>query len=172
MYNQYIKPDNVKYDNRFILNQDKSLPKCVIVDIDGTTSLINGRNPFDDSKIHTDLPNNPVIGLIKRFSQLYAYDFMNSDGQINNKIIFMSGRMDKCRQETVQWLTSHEIPFDHLYMRKTNDYRSDSIVKKELYEEHIKGKYYVESVFDDRDSVVKTWRELGLLCCQVYYGNF
>ena len=64
------------------------------------------------------------------------------------------------------------FPDQQLFMRKKDDYRQDAIVKKELYEEHIKDKYYVEAVFDDRDQVVNMWREEGLLCCQVYYGNF
>ena len=57
-------------------------------------------------------------------------------------------------------------------MRKTKDFRSDSIIKTEIYNEFIKDKYFVDLVLDDRDSVVKTWRDLGLLCLQVYYGDF
>ena len=57
-------------------------------------------------------------------------------------------------------------------MRKKGDHRKDSIVKKELYEEHIKNRYEVLCVFDDRNQVVDMWREEGLLCCQVYYGDF
>ena len=81
--------------------------------------------------------------------------------------------MDKCRNQTEKWLKDNNIYYDDLFMRKTNDYRQDSVVKKELYERHIENKYYVEAWFDDRDQVVKMIREeLGLLCLQVYYGNF
>lgn len=173
MYNQYLKPSNTKTDTRLITQQDKSLPKCIIVDIDGTLALINGRSPYDDSKIYTDKPNQPVIDLIKRFKLIYDFERMESDGEINSKIILMSGRMDKCLSQTTDWLKQNNVPWDFLLMRKTNDYRQDSIVKKELYERHIRDEYYVEAIFDDRDSVVKMWREeLGLLCLQVYYGNF
>jgi hypothetical protein len=57
-------------------------------------------------------------------------------------------------------------------MRKLNDNRPDDIIKKELYDQYIKGKYFVKFVLDDRDSVVRMWRNEGLLCLQVYYGNF
>ena len=173
MYKNYVKHKLTKTDTRYIAQQDKKLPKCIIVDIDGTTSLINGRSPYDDSKIYTDKPNQYVIDIIKRFKSFYDFETMESDGEISNKIIFMSGRMDKCREQTEKWLKDNNVYYDFLYMRKTDDFRQDSIVKKELFEEHVKDKYYVEAWFDDRDQVVKMIREeLGLLCLQVYYGNF
>jgi hypothetical protein len=57
-------------------------------------------------------------------------------------------------------------------MRTEGDHRSDDIVKKEIYEKRIAPQYDVVIVFDDRDKVVKMWRDLGLLCGQVYYGDF
>ena len=70
--------------------------------------------------------------------------------------------MDNCREDTLKRLEINEIPCSELLMRKADDVRKDSIVKREMYEEHIKGKYNVKFVFDDRPQVVKTWRELGL----------
>jgi hypothetical protein len=58
-------------------------------------------------------------------------------------------------------------------MRAENDGRKDSIVKKELFEQHIVGKYYIDLVIDDRNQVVEMWRkDLGLTCLQVDYGDF
>ncbi len=49
-----------------------------------------------------------------------------------------------------------------LLMRAPGDSRRDSIVKRELYEKHIKGKYNVVAVFDDRPSVIREcWQALG-----------
>jgi hypothetical protein len=59
-----------------------------------------------------------------------------------------------------------------LFMRNANDYRPDEIVKKEIYEREIKGKYDIICVFDDRNKVVDMWREEGFLCCQVAEGDF
>lgn len=148
-------------DNRFILNQDWTLPSCIICDLDGTISLHNGRSAFDYSKICTDKPNEPLVNLLKI---------------LNNEIdvIFFSGRegTKECREETENWLNSHVCIPHKLYMRSEKDYRSDEIIKEELYNKYIKDKYYCIAIFDDRDRVVKKWRELGLLCCQVYYGDF
>ncbi len=62
--------------------------------------------------------------------------------------------------------------FTELYMRANKDQRSDFIVKKELYDAHIKGKYNVVAVFDDRPSVCNgLWRPLGLPLFQVGDGD-
>lgn len=57
-------------------------------------------------------------------------------------------------------------------MRGVDDLRNDAIVKKELAERYILPMYNVRGVFDDRDRVVKMWRELGLTCYQCAYGSF
>ncbi len=51
--------------------------------------------------------------------------------------------------------------------------RKNAIIKKELFEQQIAEKYFIELVLDDRDQVVDMWRlELGLPCLQVNYGDF
>jgi len=50
---------------------------------------------------------------------------------------------------------------------------TSGLLKKELYDAHVKDKYDVLFVLDDRDQVVNMWRnELGLACFQVANGNF
>lgn len=152
MYKQHVKHKIVKTDSRYILEQDLSLPKCIICDIDGTLALINGRNPYDDSLIHNDRLNKPVRNI------LYVYKLLGY------RIIILSGRTDNCKEQTLKWLISNQIFFEDLYMRKSGDFRQDAVVKKEIYEKYIKGKYYVDFVLDDRNQVVDMWREEGLLC--------
>jgi len=81
--------------------------------------------------------------------------------------------MDSSQPQTERWLAKHNVPYDMLIMRKHTDTRKDSIIKKEIFDEHIKGKYFVRFVLDDRNQVVDMWRQdLGLPCLQVYYGDF
>ena len=160
MYKRYLKPSILKTDNRFILNQNPRLCECIICDIDGTLALMTGRSPFDDTKIHTDKLNNEVAQILRDYWMNDMY------------IIIISGRQDKCRKETEEWLDNNGIPYDSLYMRETGDFRPDEIIKEEIYNEHIKNQYYVKFVLDDRNKVVDMWRKLGLLCLQVYYGEF
>jgi predicted kinase len=156
MYEKYLRPAPPKVD------YNESLSDCIIVDIDGTLAIRNGRSPFDWARVGEDLPNTPIVDLVWQFIW-----------ETDDDVIFVSGRDAVCREETMKWLVSHfETPFLTLHMRPEGDTRDDRIVKKEIYEREIKGKYNVRFVLDDRDKVVRMWRDLGLTCLQVAEGNF
>lgn len=143
--------------------QNDKLPKCILVDIDGTIAHMgDGRGPFEWHKVDQDAPDEQVLNIIRALSRA-GYN-----------IIFMSGRDESCRALTEEWLiTYYACNAVGLYMRPENNYQKDNIVKRDLFDKYIKDKYYVEAVFDDRDQVVQMWREeLGLKCLQVAYGNF
>jgi len=58
-------------------------------------------------------------------------------------------------------------------MRKANDFRKEAIIRRELFDAEIAGKYFIEFVLDCLNQVVDMWRkELHLPCFQVNYGNF
>lgn len=143
------------------LQQDKSLPKAIICDLDGTLSILNGRNPYDASSCENDLLNEPVANALKIAKNQ------------NYKIILLSGREDIYRKSTLLFLEKHAIRYDALLMRNTNDFRKDSVIKREIFEREIFGKYFVEFLLDDRNQVVDMWRnDLKLPCFQVNYGDF
>jgi predicted kinase len=147
-------------------------PEAVICDLDGTLALIHGRSPYDATDCDIkDLPNIPVIETIK------------AHFNAGRKIIFCSGREDKYRPETVRFIEKHlRMPSDRmpnvntfsyqLHMRKTDDFRKDAVIKEEIYQGEIEGKYNVLCVLDDRNQVVEFWRSKGLTCFQVAEGNF
>jgi predicted kinase len=158
IYEKYLAPPVIP------LQQDDTLPKAIIVDIDGTIAQMGKRSPFDWEKVHLDTPKTHIINLVKGLA-LAGY-----------QIIFMSGRDEVCREISGEWIARHfgwTPEHYRLYMRPQNDYRKDSLIKRELFDQHIRGKYYVETVIDDRNQVVDMWRkELGLTCLQVDYGEF
>ena len=45
-------------------------------------------------------------------------------------------------------------------MRKDGDYRKDTIVKGEMYDQMLADGYEPTMVFDDRPSVLRMWREI------------
>lgn len=149
MHKQFLAPKPENYEPK------AGLPWAVICDIDGTLALHNGRNPYDCSTCENDLLNKSVAAAIAPFS-----------------VILVSGREEKWREKTELWLLSHAIKFEELYMRPTDDFRKDWVVKKELFESQIKPFYNIVSVFDDRNRVVDMWRSLGLTCLQVANGDF
>jgi predicted kinase len=138
--------------------------KCILVDIDGTMALMNGRSPFDWWAVGTDLPNQAIVDLVWVYSRsAWASDI---------EVIFMSGRDEVCRPETTKWLAELGFSSNKLFMRPQGDTRADHIVKLELFDEHIRHNYNVQFVLDDRKQVVDMWRRLGLTCLQVAPGDF
>ena len=77
-----------------------------------------------------------------------------------------------CRAETEKWLEDKEVEYVALFMRPEGDHRKDNIVKEEIFNNHIRNKYNVIFVLDDRNQVVEMWRSLGLKCLQVADGDF
>ena len=142
---------------------DENLPDCIICDLDGTLSLMTTRGPFEFLRCIEDDVNEPVRDILKSFS----------DGSNwAPKIILMSGRDGIAKLKTEGWLSKHNIGYDELHMRTAGDSRKDSIVKEELFDANIRGKYNVKFVLDDRNQVVDKWREMGLTCLQCAPGDF
>lgn len=133
---------------------------AVMVDIDGTLALHNGRSPYDLTRCGDDLPNQGVIDAVRAAA---------ANGM---QVIYCSGREDSAREVTAAWLKAQVGVDGALHMRAANDKRKDSIVKRELFDQHIRGRYDVRYVLDDRQQVVDMWRALGLTVFQVAKGDF
>jgi predicted kinase len=136
-------------------------PGAVLVDIDGTVALMAARSPYDETRVHEDRPNEPIIAAVRA---------MHGAGW---RIVFCSGRTDACRAATEAWLDEHvAVPYFGLHMRAAGDMRKDAIVKSEIFDREIRTTYNVLGVFDDRAQVVRMWRALGLTVFQVAEGDF
>lgn len=83
------------------------------------------------------------------------------------------GRTGTCYDLTRSWIVEHVgIADPELYMRAEHDRRKDAVVKREMFETHLTGQDVLCAI-DDRDQVVRMWRdELGLTCLQVADGDF
>lgn len=134
-------------------NQEK---QYIVCDIDGTIAMMGDRSPFDWQKVGMDTPIQPVIDVLKNFTEKGV------------NVIFVSGRDEECRGITETWLKDiAKVEYVDLIMRPNKDYRPDYEVKKEIYENHLKDKVNILFVFDDRPQVVKMWRELGFFVFDV-----
>lgn len=132
---------------------------CIIVDIDGTLADMNGRNPYDASTCENDLPRHHVIELIRciRLARvLYT--------------VVVSGREDTYREQTERWLTQYLGNYNFLFMRPGGDGRADTIIKQEIFEREIEPNYNVKWVIDDRPTVIRMWKSLGLPVLDVGHG--
>lgn len=140
--------------------------KTVIFDLDGTLCDISHRlhfirdgdnnwNAFFKACVH-DKPKENIIELLK--SLQYA----------EHKILIVSGRSEKVKDQTNDWLHNQSIFYDDLIMRPEGDFTPDHILKKRWLDEEKFGK--LEDILftvDDRDCVVQMWRDAGLTCLQV-----
>lgn len=132
---------------------DPNLPMAIIVDIDGTLAHMGDRRrPYEWAKVGLDEIDEGVAHLVDAV-KLMGYA----------KVFLFSGRDGVCRPETEEWLERHDIEHDGLTMRPVGDTRKDTDVKREMYDQVIKGEYNVLFVVDDRPQVVRMWQdELGL----------
>jgi hypothetical protein len=162
---------------------EERMKDIIICDLDGTLCDITHRlihvkpktkkdwGAFFDGVLD-DVVNEPVLRVLQ---EMTLGNCGCSYGE-RREIIFCSGRPERCRADTVEWLRRAEEDRFHpenykLYMREDGDYRSDVIVKQEILDAHI-DKDRVLFVLDDRQSVVDMWRRNGLTCFQVAEGNF
>lgn len=142
-------------------------PKAVLVDLDGTVAHNDGHRSFYDySKVRGDSVHHDIVELVKMFAWAYGY-----------KVIFVSGREDICREDTIEWLADRcdlreGEDYIGLFMRDAGDGRDDGIVKLEIFDREIRDHYDVRYVLDDRDRVVAAWRSIGLRVLQVQDGDF
>ncbi|MFH4530221.1 phosphatase domain-containing protein [Vibrio diabolicus] len=148
--------------------------KTVLVDLDGTLALNKHRSHFISKSNRNkpdwisyfnacdkDQPNVPVIESVNALKQQGHY------------IHIFSARGDIVRDKTIKWLSLHGVMYDKLTMREMDTYTPDEILKRFwLLDFYPNYKEDILCVFDDRDKVVKMWRELGLVCFQVAEGNF
>jgi len=138
---------------------DPELPDCYLCDIDGTLAQMNGRGPFEWMKVDTDLPRKAVIDVVNALAE-------------SKTMILLSGRDGVCKELSQDWLEAEKVNHHDFFIRPAGDNRKDTLIKEEIYFKHIKGKYNVLGVFDDRDQVVHMWRHYGLDVFQVNYGAF
>jgi hypothetical protein len=154
MYRDFLQPKPP------VIKFDPALPIAIVCDLDGTLALLNGRNPYDAARCEEDIVNEPVADILKTYF-LAGYT-----------ILLASGRSDIHRPQTERWLDKHSIQYNALYMRVEGDFRKDAIIKREIYEHHMQGRYNIKFVLDDRNQVVELWRSLGLTVLQVAEGDF
>lgn len=145
--------------------------KCVIiVDLDGTVCNHDHRAHFAEekdwdayhAKLIGDTVNHHIVSILEAMSASHYY------------ILACTGRPEKYRLKTIEWLATNQVPIDDILMRPNNNFDSDANLKIELVSEYFDGfgEEYVNFVLDDRDSVVEAWRDNNFKCLQVQEGNF
>tara|TARA_B100000749_G_C18442568_1_gene472884 strand:+ start:1409 stop:1909 length:501 start_codon:yes stop_codon:yes gene_type:complete len=107
-----------------------------------------------------DLPIIPTLAVLEA---------MHESG---HQVWIWTGRSDIAKEQTEEWLLMHgvspDIIFNRLKMRQADDRRNDDEVKPVWIEEC----GMPDIVFEDRNRVVKAWREKGILTYHVADADF
>jgi hypothetical protein len=144
----------------------------IICDIDGTVADLTHRlpliersgrkdwNAFFDA-CGEDTPHDDIIRLLVQSAAAGC------------PIVYVSGRTERCRRSTLEWLARHGCPPGPVFLRRNGDYRADDVVKEEILDRDIRLEpSQVWFVLDDRDRVVSMWRRRGFRVLQVAEGDF
>lgn len=141
--------------------------KAIIVDLDGTVAdcehrlhhIKNGNRDWDaffDAMVHdTYIPGSweKIMKETAKVTDTFPW------------VTFITGRRDSHFNQTLDWLEKY-IPLEwsidyNLEMRDTNDFREDTIVKKELADKCSVNLEYILA-FDDRPRIIEMWESNGI----------
>ncbi|GAA2577776.1 AAA family ATPase [Microbacterium binotii] len=140
--------------------QDWNLPSVVMVDIDGTLAHnASGRSFYDMTRVGEDTLDANIAAIVNAIEETH-------------RVILMSGRDETARADTVEWLAKNGVRYDHLFMRAAGDTRRDDVVKASLFDLHVRPRFNVLGVIDDRPQVCRMWRAMGLTTLQVGDPSF
>lgn len=153
------KEESVNYQHK------NTLPRAVVFDIDGTLSLNVTKRPYYGEGAGDGMINDAPVDEIIRAANVYK--------QAGYKILILTGRLDNESEMsgTYDWLKTHLVPFDKIYMRPDGVFIPADKFKKDVMGKILE-EYYVEVVYEDNVKNVKTLREMGLTVLQVNDGQY
>jgi hypothetical protein len=117
-----------------------------VVDIDGVLADVRHRLHFVEQRpkdwtsffaaAPDDAPLAQGVDTVRRLAD--AYD-----------IVYLSGRPEHCRQDTVDWFERHGVPAGELRLRRRNDFRPARVTKVEVLDELSRDRPVAVFVDDD-----------------------
>lgn len=152
-----------------------------VFDLDDTLAITTHRQHLLESKApnrhaiyaaqcHKDRPNHAVV---------QTFNMLRDSGA---EIRILSGRADSARIRTIDWLVEHTnltheaiaaMDESWLTLRPDGDRVPDDRFKHRwLAQLSMSDRRRLVAVFEDRDRVVKMWRDAGVTCFQVAPGDF
>jgi predicted kinase len=144
---------------------------AIIFDIDGTLADVEHRRQHLSGakpawgKFFDEMKNDPPLADVCMLAELLGTHYHVVETK-TIKLFLFSGRPETHREDTETWLTVNVPAYfqsaEALLMRGAGDYRADTIVKREMYENIKAQGFNVRLVVDDRPSVVEMWKSLGL----------
>jgi phosphoglycolate phosphatase-like HAD superfamily hydrolase len=132
--------------------------EAVIFDVDGTLADVSGVRHYV-----LDDPRRKNFDLFHAASSYVpahtdVVDLARTHHTAGHAIVVVTARSERWRYRTATWLQKHDIPHDHLLMRRNGDQRKDVEVKREILTK-IRQHYDVILAVDDNPSVIALWQD-------------
>lgn len=154
----------------------------IIVDLDGTLCNTEHRNIYAQNgeweEFHSRCARDDINHAVMEVLQTFGNVIDQRDSGLKWRIIAMTGRNEKWRLMTNEWLKSVGMKqyVDQLYMRPDNCFVSDVELKlgwlEQEFGSHEKARERVLFALDDRDKVVQAFRDIGIDTWQVREGAY
>lgn len=127
------------------------------VDIDGVLADVRHRlhhvtgNPKDWGAFFAAAPKDPVLEqgreTVARLGEVFD-------------IVYLSGRPEHCREDTLDWLRKHSLPEGPVHLRPSGDRRPARLLKVEVLN-RLTGERPVAVLVDDDPQVLEAARDAG-----------
>lgn len=140
--------------------------KSVLIDIDNVIANAVWREGMIDQKgwdaFHEaslqDAPIDAVCTMINSFATYH--------------ICLVTGRPEKFRQVTMEWLLNHSVWLDELLMRPNDDFRKSPEMKVDLVQKRFSNpKEDVAFIIDDRLDIIEAFQAIGIPGFQAFVAH-
>ena len=128
-----------------------------VFDIDGVLADVThrlhhlDRKPKDWKGFFADAPQDPPLAEGVALANEAALDC---------EVVYLTGRPELCRRDTVRWLRKHHLPEGRLVMRSTRDRRPARYAKPDLLRD-LAGDRVVAVIVDDDLEVCDAYEQAG-----------
>jgi len=138
--------------------------KTIIFDIDGVLANNEDFKDWFDEKGNFD--TEAFGDKVMEFSVLEWGKALLQSLQQEYNIVISTGRHERYKDETVEWLADNDIEYDEIHFRTSKN-------NTETHKIEVAAKYDVLMIIDDCPSVVKVCREAGYTVLQPnhFYGD-
>lgn len=139
------------------------MKNIILCDIDGTVANNDHRQHFLEGKKDWDGffdaldKDEPIFLIINKIIR---------ENESGKNIIFLTGRPERYRRTTRDWLTKYFNFEIKLLMRNDNDRRGKLDIKKEIFESNFNFND-IDYVVDNDEDLLKMWAELSLVTFDV-----
>lgn len=159
-YKHFIQTTSVEQHVNNLIKPYPNKSYCVVIDMDSTLCFNTTKRPWygegSTEQMINDVENYGVCETVRSLMQEYP-------------IIVATGREESQAEITKKWLYKHRIEPKEYYFRKNGDYRKGVEIKREQITK-IMEKYNILVIFEDCESIVKMYRDMGLTVLQPYKG--